>query len=55
MRRSAGDDKTNVKEEGAIGDELAGGLMLVRGQRVVYTCNGRAGVAGGTYDVSWMG
>ena len=34
MGRSVGDGKTDVEEEGAIGDELAGGSVSVCGQRV---------------------
>ena len=34
MGRSTGDDKTNVVEESAIGDESAKGLMAVRGRCV---------------------
>ena len=34
MGRSVGDDKTRIVEEGAIGDELAGGSMSVHGRRV---------------------
>ena len=32
--RSPGDDKTSIVEEGAIGDELVGGPVLVHGRRV---------------------
>ena len=32
MGRSVGDGKTDVVEEVAIGDELAGGLVSIRGR-----------------------
>ena len=54
MGRSAGDGKTNIVEEGAIGDESIGGSVSVRGRRV-QTCNGRGGVVGGTDEVSGTG
>ena len=46
-----GEGKTSVREESAIREESAGGPISIRGRRV-YTCNGRGGVAEGTYEIS---
>ena len=53
MGRSTGDGKTDVMEEGVIGNESAKGLVSISGQKE--TCNGRGGVAKGTGEVSEMG
>ena len=34
MERLVGDDKTDVVEEGAIGDESVGGLVLAHRRRI---------------------
>ena len=54
MGRSAGDGKTDVVEEGAIGDESIGGPMSVRRRRE-QTCNGRGRVAAGIDEASEIG